>query len=188
MDGSVKCISINSLYIFFFTLFLQFALLPHYLPGLLGPLPISISSSPNKNSTPRLAYLLSGSAGDVERLDRLLLAIYHPLNVYIVHLDAAASPIEHRQLFDYINRYGVFQEVGNVMMVWDPDIVSENGPTKVASVLHAAAILLGEGREWDWFINLDASSYPLVNQDGEYFGDNLRFLCVSFFFLSKKAS
>ncbi|TQD86823.1 hypothetical protein C1H46_027587 [Malus baccata] len=35
----------------------------------------------------------------------------------------------------------------------------------VTNTLHATAILLNEGGEWDWFINLSASDYPLVTQD-----------------------
>ncbi|CAL5323387.1 unnamed protein product [Camellia sinensis] len=35
----------------------------------------------------------------------------------------------------------------------------------VSNTLHAAAILLKEGGERDWFINLSASDYPLVIQD-----------------------
>jgi hypothetical protein len=37
----------------------------------------------------------------------------------------------------------------------------------VANTLHAAAILLRDGGDWDWFINLSASDYPLVSQDGK---------------------
>jgi hypothetical protein len=41
----------------------------------------------------------------------------------------------------------------------------------VANTLHAAAAFLwghaGDGgSHWDWFINLSASDYPLVTQDG----------------------
>lgn len=43
----------------------------------------------------------------------------------------------------------------------------------VANTLHAAAVLLREGGDWDWFINLSASDYPLVTQDGE-----LPYLCL----------
>lgn len=35
----------------------------------------------------------------------------------------------------------------------------------VATTLHAAAIALMESDDWDWFINLSASDYPLVTQD-----------------------
>lgn len=57
----------------------------------------------------------------------------------------------------------------------------------VANTLHAAAVLLREGGDWDWFINLSASDYPLVTQDGElpylclYLTLNIEFLF--FFFL-----
>ncbi|KAM0012180.1 putative glycosyl transferase, family 14, beta-glucuronosyltransferase GlcAT14A/B/C [Helianthus debilis subsp. tardiflorus] len=34
----------------------------------------------------------------------------------------------------------------------------------VANTLHAAA-MLRDGGDWDWFINLSASDYPLVTQD-----------------------
>ncbi|KAF2282372.1 hypothetical protein GH714_043834 [Hevea brasiliensis] len=36
----------------------------------------------------------------------------------------------------------------------------------VSNTLHAAAILLRDGGDWDWFINLSASDYPLLTQDG----------------------
>jgi len=36
----------------------------------------------------------------------------------------------------------------------------------VANTLHAAAVLLNQAGDWDWFINLSASDYPLVTQDG----------------------
>jgi hypothetical protein len=43
---------------------------------------------------------------------------------------------------------------------------SDRGPTMIATTLHGAAILLKRSKEWDWFINLSASDYPLVTQDG----------------------
>ncbi|CAM8999555.1 unnamed protein product [Rhodiola kirilowii] len=44
-------------------------------------------------------------------------------------------------------------------------MVTYRGPTMVANTLHACAILLKQNKEWDWFINLSASDYPLVTQD-----------------------
>lgn len=52
------------------------------------------------------------------------------------------------------------------MVVVKANLVTYRGPTMVANTLHAAAILLKEGGVWDWFINLSASDYPLVTQDG----------------------
>ncbi|KAI4339562.1 hypothetical protein MLD38_024490 [Melastoma candidum] len=88
---------------------------------------------------PRFAYLISGSNGDGTSLKRTLCALYHPRNQYVVHLDLESRPEERMDL--------------------------QRGPTMVANTLHAAAILLKEGGEWDWFINLSASDYPLVTQD-----------------------
>ncbi|KAI3761954.1 hypothetical protein L1987_52377 [Smallanthus sonchifolius] len=51
------------------------------------------------------------------------------------------------------------------MMITKANLVTYRGPTMVANTLHAAAILLRDGGDWDWFINLSASDYPLVTQD-----------------------
>ncbi|XP_043687053.1 beta-glucuronosyltransferase GlcAT14B-like [Telopea speciosissima] len=124
--------------------------------------PVPVSSLP---PPPRLAYLISGSAGDGLMLKRTLLALYHPLNRYIVHLDLESTPKERIDLLDYIRTHQIFASVGNVRMITKANLVTYKGPTMVANTLHAAAILLKEGGDWDWFINLSASDYPLVTQD-----------------------
>lgn len=118
------------------------------------------------NPIPRLAYLISGSKGDCESLKRTLKALYHPLNQYVVHLDLEASVEERLELVSFVKNEEVFGRVGNVRVVVKSNLVTYRGPTMVSNTLHAAAILLKEGGEWDWFINLSASDYPLVTQDG----------------------
>ncbi|KAF8393227.1 hypothetical protein HHK36_021468 [Tetracentron sinense] len=103
--------------------------------------------------------------GDGESLKRTLRALYHPLNQYAVHLDLEASPAERLELVDFVRNDPVFAKVGNVRVVVRSNLVTYRGPTMVSNTLHAAAILLKEGGEWDWFINLSASDYPLVTQD-----------------------
>ncbi|KAI8533836.1 hypothetical protein RHMOL_Rhmol10G0040800 [Rhododendron molle] len=124
--------------------------------------PIPISPLP---LLPRFAYLVSGSAGDGDMLKRTLLALYHPNNRYIVHLDAESSPEERLDLLDFVRGNSVMGRFGNVMVMKKANLVTYRGPTMVANTLHAAAILLREGGEWDWFINLSAADYPLVTQD-----------------------
>ncbi|WOK99304.1 glycosyl transferase family 14 protein [Canna indica] len=114
---------------------------------------------------PRLAYLVSGSKGDLDRLWRTLRALYHPRNVYVVHLDLEAPARERRGLADRVARDAVFAAVGNVHVIEKANMVTYRGPTMVANTLHACAILLKKEKEWDWFINLSASDYPLVTQD-----------------------
>ncbi|XP_030954555.1 beta-glucuronosyltransferase GlcAT14B-like [Quercus lobata] len=122
-------------------------------------------SETSKDSVPRLAYLISGSMGDGESLKRTLKALYHPRNQYAVHLDLEAPAEERIDLASFVRNEPMFREVGNVRMVLRANLVTYRGPTMVTNTLHAAAILLKEGGDWDWFINLSASDYPLVTQD-----------------------
>lgn len=127
----------------------------------LNPLPVADLPPP-----PRFAYLISGSAGDGAMLRRTLEALYHPNNQYVVHLDGESSADERLDLYNYVTAHPVFVRFKNVRMITKANLVTYRGPTMVANTLHAAAILLRQGGEWDWFINLSASDYPLVTQDG----------------------
>ena len=117
---------------------------------------------------PRLAYLISGTKGDGHRMKRVLQAIYHPNNRYILHLDLEAPPKERIDLARYVKLHPTFIEVGNVDVISKANLVTYRGPTMITCTLHAAAILLKKDKGWDWFINLSASDYPLVTQDGMY--------------------
>ncbi|KAJ6761938.1 hypothetical protein OIU74_024583 [Salix koriyanagi] len=114
---------------------------------------------------PRLAYLISGTKGDSQRMIRTLQAVYHPRNQYILHLDLEAPPRERLMLGVYVKSDSTFQEVGNVRVMAQSNLVTYKGPTMIACTLQAIAIMLRESLEWDWFINLSASDYPLVTQD-----------------------
>ncbi|KAF9625098.1 hypothetical protein IFM89_019048 [Coptis chinensis] len=131
-----------------------------FIESKLHPLPISSFPPP-----PRFAYLISGSIGDGVMLKRTLQALYHPINQYVVHLDLESTPDERRDVQDFVTNHSVFNAVGNVRMITKANLVTYRGPTMVANTLHAAAILLKEGGDWDWFINLSATDYPLVTQD-----------------------
>ncbi|KAG6741693.1 hypothetical protein POTOM_054970 [Populus tomentosa] len=124
--------------------------------------PIPTSNLP---PPPRFAYLISGSAGDGSMLKRTLQALYHPNNQYVVHLDRESSDEERLDLSNFVKDHPVFLRFGNVRMITKANLVTYRGPTMVANTLHAAAILLRESGDWDWFINLSASDYPLVTQD-----------------------
>ncbi|XP_054800870.1 beta-glucuronosyltransferase GlcAT14A-like [Prosopis cineraria] len=126
----------------------------------LHPVPVSFLPPP-----PRIAYFISGSNGDGNMLKRTLLALYHPHNRYLVHLDRESSAEERLDLHKFVKDHPLFQKFGNVDMITKANLVTYRGPTMVSNTLHAAAILLKNGDDWDWFINLSASDYPLVTQD-----------------------
>ncbi|RID63618.1 hypothetical protein BRARA_E02609 [Brassica rapa] len=120
---------------------------------------------PHEDKLPRFAYLVSGSKGDVEKLWRTLRAVYHPRNQYVVHLDLESPVDERLQLASRINKDPMYAKTGNVYMITKANLVTYRGPTMVANTLHACAVLLKRSANWDWFINLSASDYPLVTQD-----------------------
>lgn len=123
------------------------------------------SQPPPPPPLPRFAYLVSGSKGDLNKLWRTLLALYHPNNQYVVHLDLE-SPIEERmELVSRVEKNPVFADIGNVYVIQKSNMVTYRGPTMISNTLHAAAVLLRRSKEWDWFINLSASDYPLMTQD-----------------------
>ncbi|KAK4485593.1 hypothetical protein RD792_008236 [Penstemon davidsonii] len=111
------------------------------------------------------AYLISASNGDTMKLKRLILALYHPGNQYLIHYDAGAPQNEHQEIARFVSSNVVFNEVGNVWIVKKANLVTYRGPTMLATTLHAISLLLRTAK-WDWFINLSASDYPLVTQDG----------------------
>uniref|UniRef100_A0A1J3DST7 Xylosyltransferase 2 n=3 Tax=Noccaea caerulescens TaxID=107243 RepID=A0A1J3DST7_NOCCA len=125
----------------------------------------SSSHPPAVQSSPRFGYLVSGSSGDLESLWRLLRAIYHPRNQYVVHLDLESPSEERLELARRVKEDPVYSDVGNVFMITKANLVTYRGPTMVANTLHGCAILLKQSKDWDWFINLSASDYPLVTQD-----------------------
>lgn len=117
---------------------------------------------------PRLAYLISGTKGDSQRMLRTLQAVYHPRNQYILHMDLEAPPRERLNLTISVKNDPTFSAVENVRVMAQSNLVTYKGPTMIACTLQAIAILLKESLNWDWFINLSASDYPLMTQDGEF--------------------
>lgn len=127
---------------------------------------IEINRLLETEEAPRLAYLISGTKGDSHRMMRTLQAVYHPRNQYVLHLDLEAPPRERLDLTMSVKNDPTFRELENVRVMAQSNLVTYKGPTMIACTLQAIAILLKESAHWDWFINLSASDYPLVTQDG----------------------
>ncbi|GER54362.1 Core-2/I-branching beta-1,6-N-acetylglucosaminyltransferase family protein [Striga asiatica] len=130
-----------------------------------SPFPGSDPTDPILPDPPRFAYFISGTSGDGRRLRRLLQALYHPRNYYLLHLDWVASDDERLELARFAKSEAAVRSFGNVMVMGKGDLITPKGPTAVASTLHAVAILLKQAESWDWFVNLGASDYPLMPQD-----------------------
>lgn len=121
-------------------------------------------SSPDP-SPPSVAYFITGSDGDSDRILRLLHAAYHPRNLYLLHLDLSAAHADRLRLALAVKSVPVFRAAGNVEVVGKADFSYPEGSSAISSMLHGASILLRLSSTWDWFINLSADHYPLVTQD-----------------------
>ncbi|KAL2245814.1 UNVERIFIED_CONTAM: Beta-glucuronosyltransferase GlcAT14B [Sesamum indicum] len=133
------------------------------------------STETSRLEPPRLAYLISGTKGDSQRMMRTLQAVYHPRNQYILHMDLEAPPKERLNLTISVKNDLTFNEVENVHVMAQSNLVTYKGPTMIACTLQAIALLLKESLNWDWFINLSASDYPLVTQDGQFSASEVTF-------------
>ena len=129
-----------------------------------NPFPSPIRHGPHY--PPSFAYYITGGRGDGDRIFRLLLAVYHPRNRYLLHLGAEATDAERVALLSDLKSVPAVSAFGNVDVLGKVHRLSENGASKVADTLHAVSILLKLGRSWNWFIELSALDYPLMTQDG----------------------
>ncbi|KAL0372694.1 UNVERIFIED_CONTAM: Beta-glucuronosyltransferase GlcAT14A [Sesamum calycinum] len=114
---------------------------------------------------PAFAYYISGGRGDAGRLFRLLLAVYHPRNRYLLHISADGADEERLRLGALVKSVPAIRAFGNVDVIGKPDPNTYMGSTNLAAVLRAAAVLLKVDRRWDWFVTLSALDYPLITQD-----------------------
>ncbi|KAK9232653.1 hypothetical protein WN943_022901 [Citrus x changshan-huyou] len=114
---------------------------------------------------PILAYWICGTNGDSKKMLRLLKAIYHPRNQYLLQLDAGAPESERAELALKVQSEIVFKAFGNVDVVGASYAIDKMGVSALAATLHAAALLLKISTNWDWFIPLSPLDYPLMSQD-----------------------
>ncbi|XP_054809034.1 beta-glucuronosyltransferase GlcAT14A [Prosopis cineraria] len=114
---------------------------------------------------PAFAYFISGGHQDKDRIIRLLLAVYHPRNRYLLHLGLDAKDEERRLLAAAIRSVPAIRAFGNVDVVGKADWITYLGSTNIAITLRAAAVMLKLDSGWNWFITLSARDYPLITQD-----------------------
>lgn len=128
---------------------------------------IVLSKAPSKGpgKPPIFAYWILGTGGEGEKVLRLLKAVYHPRNRYLLHLDDSSAASERIELARAVQSERVFKTFGNVEVIGKAYPVDWTAASAVAAVLHGAAVLLRICQDWDWFITLSASDYPLVTQD-----------------------
>ncbi|KAJ0962753.1 hypothetical protein J5N97_027875 [Dioscorea zingiberensis] len=129
-------------------------------------LPAAADLRRGPNNPASFAFYLSGARGDADRLLRLLRAVYHPRNRYLLHLSTDAPASERAYLANAARAaIPAIRAFGNVDVLGLGDAMTYMGSSGLAATLHAASVMLRLDREWNWFVTLNAADYPLVTQD-----------------------
>ncbi|OIW21040.1 hypothetical protein TanjilG_28387 [Lupinus angustifolius] len=150
---TVAFLSLTFLFLFSFSIFTS-------------PKPLPSFVHHGSHYPPAFAYFITGGNGDKNQIFRLLLAIYHPRNRYLLHLGMDASDEERQGLAAAVISVPVIRAFGNADVVGNADYVTHLGSSNVAITLRAAAIMMKLDSGWNWFVTLSARDYPLITQDG----------------------
>lgn len=111
------------------------------------------SSSSNKKL--RLAYMLLVHE-NFDQTVRLLEAIYHPDNWYMIHVDHKVPTIK-ASLVKYS------QSFSNIFVLEKSFDIGWGGPEMVFATLEGMFGLLDVSKKWDFIINLSTKDYPLCS-------------------------
>ncbi|CAN0083954.1 unnamed protein product, partial [Ectocarpus sp. 8 AP-2014] len=107
----------------------------------------------------RIGYLImSSGTEELHKTKRLLKAIYDPNNFYLVHLDRKDKRSIRRDFENFI------EEWDNVRMLEPALDVSWGGYTITLTAIFGICTMVQWNDEWDFFINLSASDFPLLPQ------------------------
>ncbi|CAM9411024.1 unnamed protein product, partial [Hapterophycus canaliculatus] len=107
----------------------------------------------------RVGYLIMASGvEELHKTKRLLQAIYDPNNFYLVHLDRKDNRAIRRDIENFIKDWD------NVRMLVPSLDVSWGGYTITLTAIFGICTMVQWNNEWDYFINLSASDFPLLPQ------------------------
>lgn len=109
--------------------------------------------------------------------------MYHPRNVYLLHINAGGSDDERRKLSGLVRSVSVMRAFGNVEVIGKADANTYMGASNIAAILRGGAILLKMDKGWDWFVTLSALDYPLISQDGMIIDPSSLFLLFGLSFI-----
>ncbi|XP_047171818.1 beta-glucuronosyltransferase GlcAT14A-like isoform X2 [Vigna umbellata] len=130
-----------------------------------SPMPFPSIVLHGPHHPPAFAYFISGGNKDGDRIFRLLLAVYHPRNRYLLHLGMDARDEERQKLGAAAMSVPAIRAFRNVDVVGKADYVTYLGSSNVAVTLRAASVMMKLDGGWNWFVTLSARDYPLVTQD-----------------------
>lgn len=115
------------------------------------------SSSSNVSN---IAFFIQVSNSSILLLPRLLRAIYHSQNVYVIHFDYKIGYHHTNAISELLLEDPSYTRNVHIMK---SESVSYAGITMVLNTINAISQLLKMSDQWHYFINLSGSDYPLVS-------------------------
>ncbi|KAI0566060.1 Xylosyltransferase family GT14 [Gracilaria domingensis] len=106
----------------------------------------------------KLALFIQAYDRTLPLLPSLLDAIWHPENIYAIHIDKRTHPDLIKPLERLLSNANYSSNVHLIPRQY----VTYLGITTVLNTLNAISFLLEKDANWDYFINLSAADYPLV--------------------------
>lgn len=111
------------------------------------------------DSDANIAFFVQVSPRTFAMLPRLLRKLWHDKNVYAVHFD---EDIPHGVIARFTDTLRGSARFDNVH-VMETEPMLENGVSALLNTMSAIQLLLSKSADWSFFINLNASDYPLVD-------------------------
>ncbi|KAI0566057.1 Xylosyltransferase family GT14 [Gracilaria domingensis] len=109
----------------------------------------------------KLALFIQAYERTIPMLPSLMEAIWHPDNIYAIHIDKRTPP----ELMEPVHRLLDNANYSSNVHLIPRQYVTYLAITTVLNTLNGMSFLLDQDDTWDYFINLSGADYPLVTPD-----------------------
>ncbi|CAM9304583.1 unnamed protein product [Ascophyllum nodosum] len=101
-------------------------------------------------------FIMAHGPTDVMLLARSFPWLYSPLNFYLIHMDRKSSDKDRKEVMKLV------EGLPNARMLEPAQSVSWGGFSITLTALFGISTLVEWSKDWDYFINLSASDFPLM--------------------------
>lgn len=108
----------------------------------------------------QIAFAIQASGDTVHLLPRLLSRIHHSRNVYVIHIDAKVSPSQRNDFRRWLYTNPAY--TANVHIL-PAEMLTYKGISTVLNSIALMTLAFDSHPDWDYYINLSASDYPLIS-------------------------
>jgi hypothetical protein len=119
--------------------------------------------APNRTHV-SIAYFVQIGEDAILLLPRLLAKIHHPDNTYILHVDSKVPEGKRAQVHALVESAPHYQKN---MHFLPSEMLTYKGVSMVLNTLGAITLARSVNQQWEYFINLSGTDYPLLSSDAQ---------------------